>query len=338
MAQGTVLITGGAGYIGSHTAWALLDDGRQVVVLDDLSTGRRQDVPPGAAFVEGSIEDVGLIRRTIRRFGVTAVIHFAAKTVVPESVANPTAYYRTNFVGALCLVEALKAERVTTLVFSSTAAVYDATAALSADVVETSPAAPMSPYGWSKLMVEQLLADSAAASALRFAALRYFNVAGADAAMRTGQSTPNATHLIKTVCEVATGRRSELTIFGDDYPTADGTCVRDFIHVTDLAAAHLLALAHLEKGGDSLTLNCGYGRGASVLDVVAAVERATGQTLPVRVAARRPGDPPRVVSNSARLRDELGWTPRHDTLDEIVRSALAWERQRTPVLDMVASE
>jgi len=329
--SGAILITGGAGYIGSHTAYACLDAGRRVAVLDDLSTGRRELVPPDAAFVEGSIHDQDLVRRAVREHDVTAAIHFAAKTVVPDSVADPAAYYHANFAGALALIQAVQAEGVDKIVFSSTAAVYDPAAALEADVVESSPTVPMSPYGWSKLMVERLLADLGAATALRHVILRYFNVAGADPKGRSGQSTPRATHLIKVACEAAIGLRPHLDIYGDDYPTPDGTCVRDYIHVADLADAHLLALEHLEAGGESLILNCGYGRGASVKEVVAAVERASGKPLPTVPGPRRPCDPPRVVSNPGRLRERFGWSPKHDDLDGIVASALAWERQRAAV-------
>jgi UDP-glucose 4-epimerase len=326
MKPGAILVTGGAGYIGSHTAWACLDAGREVVVLDDLSTGRRNLVPPKAAFVEGSVEDRALVDSTLRSHGVSAVLHFAAKTVVPDSIADPISYYRTNLAGSAALIDAVVACGVEVMVFSSTAAVYDPAIALTMDVDEGSPLAPISPYGRSKLMVEQLLSDIAAATQLRYAALRYFNVAGADPAMRSGQSTPNATHLIKVACETAAGKRPAMNVYGLDYPTPDGSCVRDFIHVTDLAEAHLLALKHLETGGAPVTLNCGYGRGASVLEVIAAVERASGRPLPVRHCARRPGDASRVVSDPSRLRDLLSWRPKHDSLDEIVESALRWER------------
>lgn len=325
---GSILITGGAGYIGSHAAWACLDAGREVVVLDDLSTGRRELVPEAAAFVEGRTADRDLVHAVVREHRVGAVLHFAAKTVVPESVADPLAYYRTNLAGSTALIETLVACEVPAMVFSSTAAVYDPAVALTMDVNEDSPVGPISPYGRSKLMVEQVLADVAAATPLRYAALRYFNVAGADPALRTGQSTPNATHLIKVACETAAGKRPAMDVFGLDYPTPDGSAVRDYIHVSDIADAHVLALGHLEAGGRSLTLNCGYGRGVSVLEVVAAVERAAGAALPVRHAPRRPGDASRVVSDPRRLRETLGWTPRHESLDEIVGSALEWERLR----------
>ena len=324
----TVLVTGGAGYIGSHVAWACLDAGRPVVVLDDLSTGFRDLIPPDAAFVEGSVGDRELVRATLDRHGVGAVIHMAAKTVVPDSLIDPISYYHTNLGESLAFIETVAGAGVEAIVFSSTAAVYDPAAADAGPLSEESPIAPLSPYGRSKRMVEQIIADISGATPLRHVILRYFNVAGADPQMRTGQSTANATHLIKVACEVAAGLRPTLEVFGDDYPTADGSCVRDFIHVTDLAQAHLAALDHLEAGGESLTLNCGYGHGASVLEVAAAVVRASNRALPLQRGPRRPGDLMSAVSDPSRLRDRLGWRPNHDSLDEIVASALRWEASR----------
>jgi UDP-glucose 4-epimerase len=322
--MGAVLVTGGAGYIGSHVVLALRDGGRHVVVLDDLSTGVRQAVPADVPFVLGDVGDAALLSRTLREHGVGAVMHFAGSIVVPESVRDPLAYYRNNALKSLVLIEACVAQGVNRFVFSSTAAVYGIP-----DVVPVSEDAgtrPINPYGTSKLMTEWILRDTAVAHALRYAALRYFNVAGADPAARVGQSTPAATHLIKVACEAAVGIRPGLDVFGTDYPTPDGTCVRDYIHVSDLASAHLLALRHLEGGGESLTLNCGYGRGYSVKEVLGAVERACGNKLRTRLGPRRPGDPPCLVAAADRLRRTLDWRPRHDDLDTIVGTALAWER------------
>ena len=325
MTEAAVLVTGGAGYIGSHVVLALLDAGYPVVVLDDLSTGRRDAVAPGAHFVEGDIGDVRLAAETIGSHGVAAVMHFAGAIVVPESVADPLKYYLQNTCKSRGLIQVCVEAGVPRFVFSSTASVYGSVGG--GPVTESAPAQPASPYGTSKLMTEWMLRDAAAAHDLAYAALRYFNVAGADPQGRSGQSTPGATHLIKVACEVAAGRRPAMEIFGDDYETPDGTCVRDYIHVTDLAEAHLAALRDLEARGRNLTLNCGYGRGYSVRQVLAAVEQAAGFTLEVRIGPRRPGDVAEVVADASRIRRELGWQPRHDDLDGIVRDALAWERK-----------
>ncbi len=320
-----ILVTGGAGYIGSHMAHALMERGETVVVLDNLATGAEWTVPHAATFIRGDIADQKLVNRLIRENAIVEIIHFAGSVVVPDSVADPLAYYLNNTAKSRDLLEAAVAGGVERFIFSSTAAVYGQPD--SVPVVEEAELKPMSPYGRSKLMTEWMLRDTAAATGLAYVALRYFNVAGADPKGRTGQSTPRATHLVKVACETAVGARPHLDIFGRDYPTADGTCVRDYIHVSDLIAAHDAALGHLRGGGANGIFNCGYGRGYSVLDVVAAMERATGRPLPVRDAPRRPGDPPAIVAGAERARQVLGWSPRHDDLDLIVASALAWERR-----------
>lgn len=321
----TVLVTGGAGYIGSHMTYGLIDRGESVVVLDNLSTGVRGLVSEKAHFVQGEAGDANLVRRVIAELGVDAVIHFAGSTVVPESVAEPLKYYANNTMVSRALAEACVATGVRHFIFSSTAAVYGMGGAEL--VSEESATAPINPYGRSKLMTEWMLQDAAKAHDFRFMALRYFNVAGADGKMRTGQATPRATHLIKRACQVALKRVAQLEIFGTDYPTPDGTGVRDFIHVEDLVAAHVLALDALRAGAAPSIYNCGYGKGYSVRQVVAAIEKLTGAPLPVREAARRAGDPAIVVADSARLKRELNWQPRHEDLDEIVRSAFEWERR-----------
>jgi UDP-glucose 4-epimerase len=317
------LVTGGAGYIGSHMTLELLDAGHSVVVLDDLSSGRAAAVPDAATFVRGDVGDQALLRRLLGDSGVEAILHFAGSIVVPESVANPLAYYLNNTVKSRALIETAVATGVRHFIFSSTAAVYGMTG--STPVAETAPLKPLSPYGSSKLMTEIMLADAARAHALTYVVLRYFNVAGADAQGRSGQSTPRATHLIKVACEAALGKRSHLDVFGTDYPTPDGTCIRDYIQVNDLARAHSAALAYLTAGGASDTFNCGYGRGFSVLEVVQAVKRAAGRTFDVRLGARRPGDPAQIVAASEKIRGSLGWAPAYADLDVIVRQALSWE-------------
>jgi UDP-glucose 4-epimerase len=322
-----VLVTGGAGYIGSHVALALIDAGHRAVVLDDLSTGVRDLVPAEAGFVEGDAGDGTLLARVLEDQGITAVMHFAGSIIVPESVEDPLKYYRNNTCASRNLIEACVKARVDRFVFSSTAAVYGLPEALPAR--EDAPTAPINPYGASKLVTEMILADVARAHRLRYVALRYFNVAGADPKGRSGQSSPEATHLIKIACEVATGARGHIDIFGDDYETPDGTCIRDYIHVSDLATAHLHALDHLASDGESLTLNCGYGRGYSVREVLEAVERAAGARLEKRLAPRRAGDPPALVADATRIRERFDWRPEHEDLDAITASALAWERRRT---------
>jgi len=319
-----VLVTGAAGYIGSHTTMQLLAAGCEVVALDDLSSGPRRAVPRAAVFVRGDAAERELIARIIGEHRIQAVLHFAARIVVSESVENPGAYYRANAFAALNLIEACIAGGVEMFVFSSSAAVYGAPR--ETPVGEDAECAPINPYGASKLITEWMLRDLAEANArFRFVALRYFNAAGARPDGALGQTTPRATHLVKAACEAACGRRAQLSIFGDDYPTADGTCIRDYIHVEDLARAHLDALAYLARGGKSAALNCGYGRGSSVREVLACVKKVSGVDFPVRVAKRRAGDPPVLVADNARIR-EIGWTPRHDDLEEICRSAYQWER------------
>lgn len=318
-----VLVTGGAGFIGSHMVLALLDAGERVVVLDNLSTGFRWAVPSAATLVVGDVGDQDLVRTVIRKYGIKAIVHFAGSIVVPESVADPLGYYNNNTVKSRALMEAAVATGIQHFIFSSTAAVYGNP--LENPVSETATPAPMSPYGWSKLMTEVMLADAARAHDFRYFALRYFNVAGADPKGRSGQSTPRATHLIKVACETALGQRGHMEVFGSDYPTHDGTCVRDYIHVTDLIRAHVAALDYLRTGGKSDVFNCGYSKGFSVLDVIDAVKRVSGVNFDVRLSPRRPGDPAAIVAGSQKIRDALGWEPRHDDLDEIVRHALAWE-------------
>jgi UDP-glucose 4-epimerase len=322
-----VLVTGGAGYIGSHVALALIDAGHRAVVLDDLSTGVRDLVPAEAGFVEGDAGDGALLAQVLEDQGITAVMHFAGSIIVPESVEDPLKYYRNNTCASRNLIEACVKARVDRFVFSSTAAVYGLPVVLPAR--EDAPTAPINPYGASKLVTEMILADVARAHRLRYVALRYFNVAGADPEGRSGQSSPEATHLIKIACEVATGARGHINIFGDDYDTPDGTCVRDYIHVSDLATAHLHALDHLASDGESLTLNCGYGHGYSVREVLEAVERAAGARLEKRLAPRRAGDPPALVADATRIRERFDWRPEYEDLDVITASALAWERRRT---------
>jgi UDP-glucose 4-epimerase len=320
-----VLVTGGAGYIGSHAVLALLDAGRSPMVLDDLSTGFRWAVPAEVPFAVGDIGDAALVARLITEYEVAAILHFAGSVVVPESVTNPLKYYRNNTANSRTLLETAIAGGVRHVVFSSTAAVYgtpDTTL-----VGEESPTRPINPYGQSKLMTEIMLRDAAAAHPINYCALRYFNVAGADPDGRCGQSTLGATHLIKVAVEAACGKRDGIDIYGGDFPTPDGTGVRDYIHVSDLAAAHVHALAALEaEPGVSLTMNCGYGRGFSVLDVLDCVDRVAGVRLERRIMPRRPGDPAALVADNSRIRSRLDWTPRFESLDTIVEHAWRWER------------
>ncbi|MFM1885043.1 MAG: hypothetical protein RL026_200 [Pseudomonadota bacterium] len=320
----TILVTGGAGYIGSHTVLQLRERGDNVVVLDNLSTGFSQalgDVP----FVQGDVGDTLLVTRLLAEHHVDAVIHFAAHTIVPESVSDPLKYYGNNTCQTRSLLEACQRAGVGNVVFSSTAAVYGIPA--SGVAAEESPTQPINPYGTSKLMSEWMLRDLSAATDLRHVVLRYFNVAGSDPEGRIGQSTRKATLLVKVACEASVGRRSHVSVFGTDYPTRDGTGVRDYIHVSDLAAAHLHAVDYLREGGRSELLNCGYGHGYSVREVLDSVQRVGGVPLVVREEPRRAGDPPELVAKADRIRSVLGWQPRLDDLDGIVASSLRWERK-----------
>jgi UDP-glucose 4-epimerase len=319
-----VLVSGGAGYIGSHMVLALLDAGERVVVVDDLSTGFRRAVPDDARLAVGDVADSAMLEWLIAAEEIDAIVHFAGSIVVPDSIADPLGYYLNNTVKSRALIEVALRHGVRHFIFSSTAAVYGMPQAN--PVGEDAPLAPISPYGSSKMMTEIMLRDAAAAHDLSYVALRYFNVAGADPKGRSGQSTPRATHLIKLACQAALGRRERLDVFGTDYPTPDGTCIRDYIHVTDLVAAHLLALGHLREGGGNVVLNCGYGRGHSVREVINAVRRVSGVDFEVRTAPRRPGDPAALVAGAQAIRDLFGWRPEHEDLDGIVRHALEWER------------
>jgi UDP-glucose 4-epimerase len=321
----TVLVTGGAGYIGGHTVIALLDRREIPVVLDDLSTGNRAAVPSNVPLIVGDVGEVEFVAQVIREHRIDAILHFSAKIIVPESVADPLSYYLNNTVKTRALLEAAVRRNVRYFVFSSTAAVYGNPSFM--PVSEEAIPAPLSPYGMSKLMSEHMLRDASVAYGLNHMILRYFNVAGADSAGRHGQSTPNATHLIKVALEAALGRRSHMSIYGDDYPTSDGTCVRDYVHVSDLANAHLTALDNLRRGGESSTLNCGYGRGYSVKEVIDTVKRVAGVDFEVRQAPRRAGDPASIVANSDRLM-RLGWKPVLNDLPTIVQHAYDWEKNR----------
>ena len=328
-----VLLTGGAGYIGSHVVLALLEADCPVVVLDDLSTGHREAVPDAAAFVEGDAGDPDTVRGVVADFRIGAVVHLAGATSVPESLADPLHYYHVNAHASAHLVRACIDAGVGRFVFSSSAAVYGSPGP--APVTEDAPTAPISPYGRSKLVTEWMLRDAAAAHDFGYVALRYFNVAGADPDGRAGQSGRNAAHLIKVACEAALGLRDHVTVFGTDHDTPDGTCIRDYIHVSDLARAHLAALHRLERdtppaGGRAggLVLNCGYGRGASVRQVLDTLRAVHGRPLDVREGPRRAGDPPALVADASRIRQALEWSPRHDRLETIIRTALSWEKTR----------
>lgn len=321
-----VLVTGGAGYIGSHMVFALLDAGHQPVILDDFSTGHDALIAPNVPVYRGNVGDNDVTDKLFAEHSFDAVMHFAASIIVPESVSNPLKYYLNNTVSTARLIRACVDAGIDKFVFSSTAAVYgNQDAGL---IAEDAPCQPENPYGASKLMSEQILRDVAKAHDLSYVILRYFNVAGADAAGRAGQLSKPATHLIKIAVELVTGQRDSMQVFGTDYSTLDGTCIRDYIHVSDLSAAHVAALDYLVAGGASLTANCGYGRGASVREVLASVANVSGSKLAIENAPRRDGDAASLVADSSLLRDRLGWQPHHDDLDRIVRSALEWERRQ----------
>lgn len=319
-----VLLTGGAGYIGSHAVLALTEAKMRVTIVDNLSTGSLRSVPADAMFVQGDLNNRDFVSDLLHVNKFDAVVHFAASTVAPESVRDPFTYYRNNTSNTIQLGACAAEAGVRAFVFSSTAAVYGTVNGGAAS--EHTPQLPSSPYGWSKLMSEQILRDMGVASCMKVGIFRYFNVAGADPGGRAGQRTPDATHLIKVACQYALGQRTSLTVYGTDFDTPDGTGVRDYIHVTDLVEAHVLGLKHLLGDGDSFTLNCGYGRGYSVLDVVGALERLCNRKLPLLYAERREGDPAISVANVEAIRQTLNWTPKYDDLDEIVRSAFEWEK------------
>ena len=321
-----VLVTGGAGYIGSHAVLALRDAGWPVAVIDDLSNGARELVPGDVAFFEGSIADRALVDDILGREAIGAIMHFAGSIVVPESVEQPLKYYANNTLATHALIDAAVAGGVKHFLFSSTAAVYGAPERVPID--EEDAKLPINPYGASKLMTERMLSDCSAAYGFNYGALRYFNVAGADPRGRAGQIGKGSTHLIKIAVEAAVGKRDRVSVFGTDYPTPDGTCIRDYIHVSDLAAVHVAALERLVANpNENLILNCGYGKGLSVLEVLDAVDRANGAAVPREIAARRPGDPPQLVAGNNRLMETLDWRPEHADIDTIVADALAWERK-----------
>ena len=319
-----VLVTGGAGYIGSHMVIDLLDAGEEVVVLDNLSTGFDWAVPAQADLIVGDVSDQGLVTQLISSKKIDAIIHFAGSIVVPDSIEDPLGYYANNTANSRTLIDGAVKSGVKNFIFSSTAAVYGLPEKSPVD--EDARLVPISPYGSSKMMTEIMLADTAIAHDFRYVALRYFNVAGADPAGRSGQSMPKATHLIKVACQAALGDRTHMDVYGTDYPTDDGTCVRDYIHVSDLVHAHRAALSYLRDGGEPQILNCGYGRGFSVHEVIAAVKRMSTIDFEVRLADRRAGDPATLVASAARIKNVLGWKPRFDDLETIVSHALTWER------------
>jgi UDP-glucose 4-epimerase len=332
----SVLVTGGAGYIGSHMVRELLDAGEQIIVIDNLSTGFRSAVPDGVTLIIGDTGDQILVSRLVREYGIKAIIHFAGSLIVPDSVRDPLVYYRNNTANSRALIECAVNGGIKHFIFSSTCAVYGNPAKV--PVAEDTPTLPVSPYGSSKLMSEIILRDASQAYGLDYVTLRYFNVAGADPKGRAGQSTKDATQLIKVAVEAALGQRPKIEVFGTDYPTADGTCIRDYIHVSDLVRAHLDALYYLRSGGRSLTLNCGYGRGFSVLEVLNTVKQISGVDFRVENAPRRPGDPALIVAESQLIRQTLGWRPRFDDLSTIIAHALTWERTLTRRINPRGSE
>ncbi len=319
----TVLVSGGAGYIGSHLCWLLADQGEEFVVVDNLSTGREFAIPPQGDLIVGDVGDIELIANVIKQHNVDAVVHFAGSIVVPESVSDPLKYYKNNTANSRNLIEVCVENGVKHFIFSSTATVYGEPK--KNPVTEDFPFAPFNPYGTSKVMTEMMLKDVAFAHDFDYVALRYFNVAGADPKKRTGQSTPNATHLLKIANQVALGQREYLEIFGEDYDTPDGTGVRDYIHVSDLAEAHWSALQYLRSGGEAIALNCGYGKGFSVREVIETLEQVIGRKLPVKTGPRRPGDIGSIIADNTKIKSLLGWEPKYDDLKGIVESALRWE-------------
>ena len=325
-----VLVTGGAGYIGSHAVLALLDRGWDVSVIDNLSTGFEWAIPEGVTLYQGDIADTGLLSRIFADRGIQAILHFAGSIIVPESVENPLKYYENNTAKSRTLMEAAVHAGVKHFIFSSTATVYGEPECK--PLTEDDPLVPVNPYGMSKLMTERILADVSAAHPMNHCVLRYFNVAGADPRARSGQSTQGATHLIKVAVEAALGKRHGVAVFGDDYPTPDGTGMRDYIHVSDLAEAHVLALeALIDQPDRSLTMNVGYGRGFSVLEVLDAVDAVVGQPVPRRMEPRRAGDVPSLVSDNSRIMATVPWQPKHADLAEIIGHALAWEKKLTGI-------
>lgn len=321
----TVLVTGGAGYIGSHMTLELLSQDESVVVLDNLSTGVRDAVPDEVSFIYGDVGDEALVSTVLKEHAIDAIIHFAGSIIVPESIENPLKYYQNNTANSRNLIAAAIEQNIRHFIFSSTAAVYGMPDIN--PVKETTSTQPISPYGTSKLMTELMLADTAKVNDFAYIALRYFNVAGADPNGRSGQSTPNATHLIKLASKTALGQRDSLDVFGTDYETKDGTCIRDYIHVSDLASAHWHALQYLREGGQSDIFNCGYGKGSSVLEVIDAVERSAGVEIKRNLTGRRAGDPEALIANTDRIHKKMNWQPQFDNLDVIVDHALAWERK-----------
>ena len=326
MSKPTILVTGGAGYIGSHAVLALHDAGWPVVVADNLSNGRREAVPKGVPLVEVDVGDAAAMADLFAAHPIAAIMHFAGSIVVPDSVSDPHYYYRNNTVSSHSLIGAAMKAGVKHILFSSTAATYGAPETVPLD--EDSTTKPINPYGWSKLMTEQMLRDIAATGAFNYGALRYFNVAGADPQGRSGQASKGATHLLKVACEAAVGKRSHVDVFGTDYPTPDGTCIRDYIHVSDLASAHVLALeALMASPAESFTLNIGYGRGTSVLEMLDVLDEVNGTPVKRVMGERRAGDPPQLVASNRRLVERLGWVPRFADTATIIRSALEWERR-----------
>ena len=321
----TVLVTGGAGYIGSHMVHALAEAGEMAVVIDNLSTGFPAFVPEGVPLIIGDAADESLVESVIAKHGVESIVHFAGSVVVPDSMRDPLAYYRNNTMTTRSLLNAAVKGGVNSFIFSSTAAVYGNPDQV--PVPEHAPTRPLSPYGSSKLMTEIMMHDVASAHGMNYVVLRYFNVAGADPLARIGLATVGATHLLKIAVEAATGQRAKIDVFGTDYPTPDGSCIRDFIHVSDLAQAHRAALSYLRGGGASVTLNCGYGRGYSVFETIEAVRKASGRNFAIQFAERRPGDIMTMVADTSRIRNLLDWTPQYDNLDTIAAHALAWEEK-----------